>query len=61
MVHPAARTLPGDGRTRFKFDVSITCQAPGTGAIAWSATTAAPENRDMTNDTLTGRTSVTCR
>jgi PKD repeat protein len=51
----------GNGSTRFKFGVQITCDAPGPATIDWAATIGASGNEDPGNDTITGTTSVNCR
>jgi PKD repeat protein len=63
-VNPAFRTKmvsPEDGATRYKFRTDITCDAPGTYVLEWTAMITAAENSDPGNDTLTGTTSVRCK
>ena len=52
---------PGNGKTQFKFMATVTCNQTGEWALMWTASISALENRDTTNDTLTGTTNVTCR
>jgi hypothetical protein len=60
---PATQQVsPGDhGKTRFSFDADISCSGPGSGAITWTAVIDAPQNSDLTRDTLTSTTPVRCR
>jgi PKD repeat protein len=63
-VNPASRTKmvsPEDGATRYKFRTDITCDAPGTYVLEWTAMITAAENSDPGNDILTGTTSVRCK
>jgi hypothetical protein len=64
-VNPASSTQmvsPEDGATRrYRFNAGITCDAPGTYVLEWTATIAATENSNPGNDTLTDTTSVRCK
>ena len=56
------RVVPGKPETKFRwFTVFISCNAPGTGTVDWTARIDASANDDPTNDVQTGTTSVTCR
>ena len=55
---------PGFGQARARFIADISCKEGtegATGAIWWFATISAPENSNPDNDTLEGRTDVSCR
>lgn len=52
------------GATTLRFSAEISCKngtRDTSWAIRWFATISAPGNSDTTNDTLEGRTDVTCR
>ena len=51
---------PGEQPEQFEFKIKITCLEAGTHTLGWSATISADQNSDLTNDTLTGETSVLC-
>lgn len=64
VVHPAAMTKlvsPDNGATKYRFDADISCDAPGTYVLEWTATISAAQNSDPGNDTLTDTTSVRCK
>ena len=64
VVHPAAMTKlvsPDNGATKYRFEADISCDAPGSYALEWTATISAAQNSDPGNDTLTDTTSVRCK
>ena len=64
-VHPMSMTKlvspDDDDPTKYRFDANITCDAPGTYVLEWTATISAAQNSDPSNDTLTDTTSVRCK
>jgi hypothetical protein len=52
---------PDDGPTKYRFDADITCNAPGSYTLKWTATISAAQNSDPSNDTLTDTTLVRCK
>lgn len=55
---------PQGGAPTLRFNAEIACKRGTEGsswAIRWFATISAPGNRDTSNDTLEGRTHVTCQ
>ncbi|HYQ71635.1 MAG TPA: hypothetical protein VET88_06875, partial [Gammaproteobacteria bacterium] len=64
VVTPASATqevVPGRPETRFRFIVSVSCSASGSGTVDWTATISAPGNDDPGNDVVAGTSSVSCR
>lgn len=64
VAHPASMTKlvsPDNGATKYRFDADISCDAPGTYVLEWTATISAAQNSDPGNDTLTDTTSVRCK
>jgi hypothetical protein len=55
------RVGPGRGSTKFRASIKVACNEPGNFKLNWTATITAAENRDPTNDTVTGETKVHCR
>lgn len=52
---------PDDGESSsFRFSAVIRCLTAGDYSVNWSATISAAQNSDVSNDTLTGTTSVHC-
>jgi PKD repeat protein len=51
---------PEDGSTRYRFSADISCDAPGSYVVEWTATISAAENSDPGNDSRTDTTSVRC-
>ena len=63
-VNPASSTQmvsPEDRAKRYRFRAGITCDVSGTYELEWTATIAAAQNSDPSNDTRTDTTSVRCR
>lgn len=61
-IDPASVTqtvTPGDD-VRYRFTAAITCTAPGTHVLDWTATIAAAVNASADNDTLSAATTVRC-
>ncbi|MCL5022361.1 MAG: choice-of-anchor D domain-containing protein [Nitrospirae bacterium] len=46
--------------TKFAFEAKVVCTKSGTWPITWTATISADQNSNLTNDTLTGTTTVVC-
>jgi PKD repeat protein len=49
-----------DATTKYRFRADVSCKAPGTYALKWTATIAAAANSNAGNDSRTATTSVRC-